>query len=199
MLADSDESGKILLVMNNVTLDLNGYTLTAEYLITTSGGANVKDTTNGKGLLKIAKNKLTIVDVEHLPVWIEEDGGFRFAKVDMTTYMIAQNSSGYAYVGFYLQGTDPNYVVAKELADGAADGDGLVVQMLMSYTNDKGTKSELAFTVPADVLQNYAANYTVNALSMSINGLHTISDVEFRAVIYYGNAGIYSNVLPYGA
>ena len=203
LVADADEAGAVLVVMNGVTLDLNGHTLTAEYLITTSGGANIQDASNGKGLLKVAKDQLTVVDIKQLPIWKEDEQGFRFVSIDMEAWLPAADvENGTATVGFYFKGNDPEYLLTKELLDGPEDGDGIVVQMRMYFTNKQGSQSVLTFNVPVDVLKDYAGKYGTDkagALGMNISGLNTISDISFQAVVAYGNAEILSNTVEFAA
>ena len=99
--------------------------------------------------------------------------------------------------GFYLSGNYADYLVAKELADGAEDGDGLKIQVVMEYTNSEGSRSSLTFNPPADVVANYAQKWAVDALAMYISGLNTISEISFRAVIVSGHVTISGDAVDY--
>ena len=201
MLADSDEATSVLVVFNGITLDLNGKQLTALYAITTASEAGIIDSADAQGLLKVAKTNLTIQSNAQLPVWIEEEAGFRFAVVTPGQFIVGANDAAAAYA-FYIDGDYSSDVVAKELADGSTDGDGLSVVVRMYYTDSNGVENVLTFAPPADRLMQTAATWYTDspkAISMTVYGIGSISDISFQTVYAYGNTQIVSERLPLNA
>ena len=75
LLTNVEDAGNIVL-FNDRTIDLNGKTLGAEYLIGAFG--QVKDSSNGKGLLKIAAASTTLAaDNGQVPIYDSVSGGYR--------------------------------------------------------------------------------------------------------------------------
>ena len=197
LLKDSNEANAVLTVLNGITLDLNGHTLTAYYAITATVGSYIIDSTNGQGLLKVAKNNLVMADNTQLKIWMEEEIGYRFAAVSFKTNL-QSSETGEATFRFYLN--EANGVVMKELADDATDNDGLTMQVKMTYTNSQGGISTLYFDFPADKIIEYAEKEysgTASHLYMTIVNLDTVSDVSFTAVIRGGSVMIESAAVAY--
>jgi len=193
LVADADEAGAVLLVMNGVTLDLNGHTLTAEYLITTSGGANVQDASNGKGLLKVAKDQLTVVDIKQLPMWVEADGGFRFVEIPFATDL-KKDGEDKAIFRFYVDYKKED-LFNQLLQDGAEDN-GVKIYVQASYTRADGAPAILRFYFTEEMIAKYAA-FEAGVFKLTVTGLEDISQMEFAPVISYGNAKITADPLIY--
>lgn len=198
LLADSDESTAVLTVLNGITLDLNGHNLTAYYAMTATVNSYIMDSTNGEGLLKVAKNNLILADNnEQLKIWKDTEAGYCFASATFKT-KLESNGSGTATFRFYLNETYG--AVMEELADGAADGDGLTLRVKMTYANSQGGKVALYFDYPQEKIQEYAAREfsgTASHLYMIIRGLKNVTDVSFQAVVASGNVVLESEVVPY--
>lgn len=192
MLADSNESGELIAIRNRRTLDLNGYTLTADEVMTSSTGSRIMDSTNGKGLLKVAKENLTLVTNDQMLVWKAEDEGYRFATVTYGT-QVKDLGNGVGQFNFYLKEKDG--IVLAELADGMGDNDGLSIQVVMTYTNSQNATSTLYFDFPVELVQQYANVKTY--LTMTIKGLDTVTNVSFAAVVKNGNVQVQSEAVPY--
>ena len=193
LLVDVDEPAAILAVLNGVTLDLNGHTLTAYYVLTASVGAYVTDSTNGQGILKVSKDNLALADNSQAMVWKNEESGYRFTAVTFGTQVKA-NGEGSARFNFYVKELEG--IVLAELADGMDDNDGLSIQIKMTYTNSVGAPSELYFNFPMEEVQKYAANLP-GYLYMGIGGLDAVTDVTFSAIVKCGNLLIESAPVSY--
>lgn len=189
MLADSDETDALISIRNKRTLDLNGFTLIAEEVMTSSVGAHIQDSANGAGLLKVGREYLTLVSNQQIMTWIEEDGGYRFNDVTYTQKVV-DKGNGSAQFRFYLNGEDPDYVVAKELADGNGDMDGLLLGVRMTYKNSQGTYTTLNFEFPSGDIVDYGSQWPNKYLWMNISGLDTVSEVTFAAVLSNGTVEI---------
>lgn len=197
LIKDSNEANAVLTVLNGITLDLNGHTLTAYYAMTATVGSYIIDSTDGQGLLKVAKNNLVLADNTQLKIWKEEENGYRFAAVSFKTNL-ASSEAGKATFMFYLN--EANGAVMEELADGAEDNDGLYVQVRMTYTNSQGGRSVLYFDFPADKVVEYAEkeyNSKASYLFMTIAGLDTVTNVSFEAVVGSGSIMLASAAASY--
>ena len=187
---------KVVVILNNRTLDLNGFTLEAEAVVTTSNGAHIEDSSDCQGLLKIAKEELSLITNKQVPVWMEELGGYRFAKASFGQWT-DETAKGETMFAFHLKGAESAALIGEELADGAEDGDGLQVQAIMSFTNNQGSTSSLTFNVPAKIMEQYGAVWNTSAMAMYITGLETISDISFQAVLVSGDVVIAGETIDY--
>ena len=184
-------------------LHLNGKQLTALYAITTASEAGIIDSANAQGLLKVAKTNLSIHDNAQLPVWVEEEAGFRFATV-APRQLAPTTSNGSATYTFYVSRKNTSAIFGKELADGAEDGDGLSVTIKMYYTDRNGQEQTLNFTPPAETLKKYAATWydesqTLMGITMTVYGIDTISNVSFQTVYAYGTTKVVSDRISLNA
>ena len=206
LLTDCATTGMYVVIGADVTLDLNGCQLTvANYLMTVSGTSYIIDNTNGDGLLKVDPVKLIIgVDytadgVASLPVWIEEDGGYRISRLTFSPAVINDNSvAGKAKVGFYFSNSDA-YVIGEELKDGKQDNDGLQMAIRVRYTNSKGSRQLTDIVITDEKMQEYGNVWNTGAVLVTINGLSNLTNVQFEIVVSCGNIEIASEPIDYVA
>ncbi len=197
MIKDSDESRTVVTVLNGITLDLNGHTLTAYYAMTATVGSYIIDSTNGQGLLKVAKNNLVMAANTQLKIWKEEEQGYRFATATFGTYL-ETSTAGATTFWFWMN--EPTGLVMKELADGAADKDGLSMRIRMSYINSQGGTSVLYFDFPAEMVQQYGqleVSGTPSSMTMTISKLDTVSEVSFTAMVTSDSVAVESETVNY--
>ncbi len=199
LLADSDETGELISVRYKRTLDLNGFTLIAEEVMTSSTGAHIKDSTDGKGLLKVGREYLTLVTNEQIAVWKAVEEGYRFANASFTAGLIPTNKAGSAHFAFWLNERDG--IIMQELFDGSDDEDGVTVYVRMTYTNSQGGDADLVFKFLEEDIRKYA-NDELNTedgghLYMKIRGLEAVTNVRFVAIVQSGEVMIESAVVSY--
>lgn len=88
MLANSTET--IITVINGATLDLNGKTLTATYLVSFDGCSVIDSSADRTGLLKVdAKSIMLSKNNAHMPVYSEAEGGYKFFEYRLYTNLTA--------------------------------------------------------------------------------------------------------------
>lgn len=200
LLDNATEEQYYIIVGADVTLDINGKTLTVNnYLMTVTATSYVIDSTNGDGVLKIAKEKLVISadytedGVASLPIWIEEDAGYRMTTVTYVTKLV-DNGSGSVQLRFYPT-MDTAELLASQLADGAQDND-LTVKIVVYYTNTAGARQNVSLYFLESTLVSYGANWP-QFLWMNINGLEGLSDVVFEVVVACGDIELASEEIAY--
>ena len=195
MINNSDESEAVLTVLNGITLDLNGKTLTARYAMTATYGANIIDSTNGDGLLKVAKDNLAMVNNSQIMVWKAEDAGYRFATATFASAFIS-TADGNANFAFYL---NEKGLIMQELADGADDGDGLSIQVKITYTNTRGYRTTLYLDLTEEEAQQYAQGDLTGSswIETKVNGVGNFTNVQFSAVLRNDNVVIEGPVWDY--
>ena len=182
MLTNFTESN--VMVSNKITLDLNGYALSATTVVVLNNEANIIDSSDGKALLAIEQKNLVVNDTnEYLPVWVDEEGvsGYRFTKVELAQ-KVKVLSNGDAYFRFYIKGEDANCELQKALADGGVDN---CVKMVvkLSWVDVDGRSGEKEFTYTEEHLIKYAANWTANEFRLTVKGMENVSQLELTAVV----------------
>lgn len=85
-----DVSAKDIVLPSGVTIDLNGFTLTADSLYSYSSNAVVDNSENVSGLLKLmdADGNMISQDNSQLPVYDKEAAGYRFFAIDVDSCAI---------------------------------------------------------------------------------------------------------------
>ena len=82
-----------LVLPEKAVLDLNGYTLTANSFDSIAPGASVIDTTGGEGLLVVNGDCEFAEDNAQLPLFDEEDAGYRFFNVTVKSVAVTGKKS----------------------------------------------------------------------------------------------------------
>ncbi len=160
----NDVTAEELMVKNGVTLDLNGKTLTANYLVGFNGAVVVDATDTGTGKLAIAKENLALSkNNPQLPVYDEENGCYLFTRVKNDRFELGSEGGKpkYStspmfkdYVHSLMDTADKAAASGVEIiirltwsdSDGQYRGqqdyiyyDDSVAQVMASYTNIAGT------------------------------------------------------------
>ena len=196
MTADSDESGSILLLLNGVTLDLNGKTLKANYLITTTGGANVIDSSDGEGLLVIAKNNLTVVNQSCLPIWIEAEGGYRFVQVTLKMQGTAK-ADGSFLMQYYFTGALDGEL--KSQFQNVAQNDMKLV-LRVTYKSMDGSDAILDLVILAEKLVEYGGKAEGKGLfETTVFGLEKLGTATLTPYLMVGNTKLCDGSVTYTA
>ena len=196
MTADSDESGSILVLFNGVTLDLNGKTLKANYLITTNGGANVIDSSDGEGLLVIAKNNLTVVNQSCLPIWIEAEGGYRFVQVTLKMQGTAK-ADGSFLMQYYFTGALDGAL--KTQFQNVAQNDMKLV-LRVTYKSMDGSNAILNLVIPAEKVVEYGGKAEGKGLfETTVFGLEKLGTATLTPYLIVGNTELCDGSVTYTA
>jgi len=117
LLADTTES--FVAVTGGVTLDLNGYDLTAGYVAAFNGNEVVDNSEEKTGLLKVSKNCIGLSNNNsQMPVYVAEDVGYRFATIDLQAWLESGDETWFE-IGYW-----PDFGSFGEyFADGSLDND----------------------------------------------------------------------------
>ena len=137
-------------VWKDVTLDLNGFTLKADYF--TSYGAVTDCTDGGNGLVIANKGIHLATENPFLPIYDTAAGGYRFYRYELQNlgYKRVTGESGTLKVGIRLVlSNSSGYDVLNSTTD---DRLGLI-----AYVNWTGAMGVFQYTFNKETLRNYAA------------------------------------------
>lgn len=168
-------------VKPGVTLDLNGYTLTAD-LVVAMKGAVIQDggaACTGGGLLKISQSALVYAPSEGLqiiPVWNGRDG-YIFTKV--TIQQLTQPTADESTARYMFLPSFSNREAAALLSDGGIDN-GLKFQVCMTWN---GGKSQLFYTYEDSLVSMVYDGTGRLAFDLSITGIAGITDIVLNAQV----------------
>jgi hypothetical protein len=176
-----DETVKNLVVRSGVILDLNGYTLTADYF--TCYGTVVDAAWGGDGLIKANKRIHIVGQDGHLSIYDTEASGYRFYQYELLNLGVRTVEGGpnAAKVGIRLRlkNTD-GYRVLSQTTDESVE---LMVNLkwkglngVFSYCFSDATLRNFAGHVYRD-MQNYGS--TSKAITLTISGLNSLESGGF--------------------
>ena len=177
--------------IDNRTVDLDGNMLTITKILVSVNG-HINDSSDGKGLLKIASNKAILAsDNGQLPIYDAAKGGYRLFNCWMKD--LAQGI-GTDSVTIWVRPMFDNTDAYKLLKTGNAHN--TVVSFTVRWTNAAGNGSQ-SFEFPQSMLDKVAADTTGKmACKIVLTGLTTdltgkITNVKAEGSIVSGtNAGI---------
>ena len=152
-LREDVQAGGVML-MNDITVDLNGHTLEADYFVAFAG-TDVTDST-GNGLLKCSETQLAS-DNTYMPVWDIDDGGYRLFTVVSRQFYYPQHEDGFTFYAKPFLGSAANNAYMTQ------DGDiRLEFKVCMRWTNS-GNTVEQFFAYTDDQVKAAYANYDSSA------------------------------------
>jgi len=175
-----------LTIGNGATLDLNGYTLTADYF--TSYGTVVDGTDGGNALVKVNKGIHLATENEFMPIYDSANGGYRFYRYELQNLGFKAVDSGTVKAGFRLTFANTSgYDVLSTTTDVALD-----TVALVSWTGSMGVTH---YTFSDDTLRNYAAmaaadiaskGSTSKAMTLTLTGVDSLGEnasVQFQPTV----------------
>ena len=188
LLRDAEVNG--VLVKEGVTVDLNGNELTADYLVAFAD-SQVIDSVGG-GLLK-SRNVRLAADNAQMPVWVEEDGGYRFFTMKDSQLYYTQSATGFVFIAKPVLGKAANAPYM------ALANNGLSVKARMSWKSAAGNDVEQFFVLKGEDVQkiysdtNQIIQLTVNGAGAYIGRLSTTMVIESETgVIWAGVPLLYT-------
>ncbi len=193
MLMDYVETD-IVIVNKGVTLDLNGKTLTASYLVAFNGNHVVDNSTDKAGLLKIAKNNISLPeDNAQMPVWTTD--GYKFATMKL------QHTVTELVDGFKIK-YRPSFGTAFNVpyfADGAIDNGIQIVIRLSWYDEENGTNASQDFVFSEELVKSIYANG--KAFTLTVNGISDMKNVNASLLVISetGVTSVNENVYTFNA
>ena len=185
MITDSLEG--TIIVPVGVTLDLNGQTLTADYVVAFKDSHVVDNSADNDGLLKAAKDQVALdVNNEQLPAWNEN--GYQFFEISMKTQLVEDEVNDSAELKFYIEKTGDWRKLLALFADGATDNDLSVMVKLTWVANDGKNPTTQYYSYNEATIINAAQQinggwgiYNCTQTHVSVRGA-----VQFYAVIMSG-------------
>ena len=176
----ADVTAGTVMLKPGVTLDLNGYTLTADMLVVMNGATVLDGGADciGGGKLKITEEKLLFVRENGqgiIPVWNGVDG-YVFTKVTFQQMARAAGSGAAQYI--FL----PNFSnadAAALLVDGGADN-GLNIKVGLTWA---GGQCQQFYTYEDDLVAQVFASGGKLVFSLTVTGIAGIADMTASAMI----------------
>ena len=177
-LLDDVTAGELVLG-TNVTLDLNGFTLTADVMTATVG--HIIDSTGGKGLLRCESLALGSSNA-HLPVHLEE--GIRFSSVtpDVTLERLEEDL---VRIRFTFKERSADTVIDDLIKAGNRD---LSVELKLTWTKNGEAKERVYVCDPA-LLSKYAQKWDSRRYVVTITCAEGVSDLTCAVQLSSSAAG----------
>ena len=190
LLKDVNET--IIPVLENTTLDLNGYTLTASYV--SSFGDIVDNSADNSGLLKVAVNRIMLRE-ENAQLPVRDGDGYRFVQVQRidTAYVAADKMFAFQ-VRF-----EPEMLA---LLLNGQESTGVTIQVKVSWKETNGYRSQ-NFIYIDEFVQTYLNSYNSSIdwygemFTLVLNSTDEFQDLTFTAVAV-SETGVSFASAPYG-
>ena len=167
---------KYITVPSDVTLDLNGYALNADYF--TSYGAVVDGIDGGNALVKVNKGIHMSGENAFLPIYDSVSGGYRFYKYELQNmgYKTVDGSTNNLKVGFRLAlNNTAGYSVLSNTENARLE--------LTAYVSWTGAMGTVLYTFREETLRNYSALVAADiaakgssskAITLTISGVDSL-------------------------
>ncbi|MBR2309138.1 MAG: hypothetical protein IKA47_01210 [Oscillospiraceae bacterium] len=157
--------------VSGYTLDLNGYTLTADVFTAATSGAVVDSSPNSTGKLLCADVTLA-KNNPYLPVTV--DDGLRFCPVGFTQW-IEPVGVDTTKVKFYFTQRDRETIIDDAIKAGNTEVD---VQLHLTWTGSDGTPKEKTVAFGSELVQKYAEKWNGRVFVATISGTSNITDLQ---------------------
>lgn len=172
----ADVQTEVLLVREDVELDLNGCTLSADYAVSFG---SITDRTGG-ALLRVARERVMLQqDNAQLP--IRDGDGYRFFDVTKFNKAWQPQKSQFAFQPFLDE--DCHKLLTADL-----EAAGITVNVRISWRQNTGTRSQF-FVYNGDMVTGYLNSYTPatgkygNMFTLTLTGADGLEDLTFEAVV----------------
>ena len=179
LILDTTFEGTIVL-NKGITLDLNGHTLEAKYLVAFKGN-HVTDNSRGKGLLKLLeKDNISLSkDNANMAVWV--GNGYKFARIVMNTGHVENGEDGFTVQAKPSLGPDVNAILKNNevFKDSAIQ----IIIRLSWMSNDGQQYQDVVFS---DTLVNQMFNaQTQNEdwLTLKVSGVKDYTNLKATLIV----------------
>lgn len=214
MVADSDESGKTLVIPAGVTLNLQGYTLTAERVVGVDGSylaATTKTNTVAGGKLVVDIDNLELAKAPFintagssstapifvLPVWDTIQNCYVFSR-------IRTNHRGFSVendtLNYEFGTTAENYANKTLFIDGSANNR---IQFALHVSWERnGATYNLEFIFSEESVASVASGghvFTVTITGLSSMGLTDLTTLKVTPVVISGSGAVATGITQHGA
>ena len=164
LLVGNDEFKNGTIVLNKgITLDLNGQTLTAAYLVAFKGNHVVDSDTTSAGLLNIAKDNISLSKGnDHMLVWVGT--GYKFAKAILYTLLKNETANGFGFK-FRPAFNETIYSVLK--SEDSIEASGLKFMIRISWTDNAGWRRYQDFVCSAERVKDMYVKNEASLLTVA--------------------------------
>ena len=188
--AENQKNESALLIYDGLTLDLNGHTLAADYLVGFAGSQVVDGA--GEGILK-CKNVRLNADNSQMPVWVAQVEGYRFFTMRDSQMYLSQTASGFVFLSKPIPGNRANTAYM------APADTGLTVKARLSWKSGNDSDVYQMFTLKTeDVTDIYTNDNMVLQLKVwgadaYVGKIYTTTVIESETgVIWMGEGLLYT-------
>ena len=166
MLGDTTETAVVL--SRSVSLNLNGFTLTADSFTSTNG--TIVDSTGGKGCL-VSDSVALAADNAHLPVSTAE--GLRFGSLT-PDHTLERLDNDTVRVRFVFREHSTKTLMDNLIREGNTD---ISVQFKLTWTDSAGKAKTKTYVADHSLLQKYAQKWDGRRYVATITGVNAVSDL----------------------
>ena len=180
----------IVTVLDGVTLDLNGKTLSATYM--TCFGSLVDNSADNTGLLSVAESRFMLRQ-DNPQLTVKSAEGYRF--VEMRGFNQAMQGSTQYVVQPLFE------VAAHELLAAGSASTGISIQVHVSWKQGEGTRTQ-DFTFSDTHLQGFLASYKPASgkygkmFTLTLTGAEDFEDLKFSAQVVSKSGVVFSAAAP---
>lgn len=172
----ADVQTEVVLVREDARLDLNGFTLNADYAVSFG---HITDRTGG-GLLQVPRERIMVqTDNAQLPV--RDGDGYRFFHVTKFNTAYQHETSQFLFQPFLDE-------ACHKLLTADPDATGVTVNVRISWNSPNGSRTQL-FAYHENWVTDYLNSYSSaegkykKAFILSLTGADGLEDLTFRVVI----------------
>ena len=160
------------LAANGVTLDLNGFALTAD-TVTAAAAGNIIDSSKGSAGKLICPDVTLAENNLYLPVTV--DGSIRFCPVDFNQWAEPAEEN-LTKIKFRIVQNSRETLIDDAVNAGNTEVD---VQIRLTWTDASGNPQDKTFLFGSELLQKYAEKWDSRVFVTTISGTAGISDLTY--------------------
>ena len=153
------------------TLNLNGYTLTAEEFTSAIGDGNVIDTSANSAGKLVAENISLSDSNTYLPITM--DDGVHFCAVDFTQWVEPVDNNT-TKVKFYFTQRAAETIIDDAVAAGNTE---VSVKIRLTWTDGSGTDQDRTYLFTRDLLEKYAEKWNSRVFVTTIGGTSGVTNL----------------------
>ena len=165
-------------VLTDVTLDLNGHTLTAEYV--TCFGDIIDSSIGNTGLLKVSRSRI-LIQKGNAQLPVKDGEGYRFVEV-LNFNKKMKEETKFVFQPLFEEGAHALLLTGKEAT-------GVSVMVRVSWTQTQGTRTQ-DFEYNDSYVQDFINSFNTKEegkygqqLTLTLNGASSIDNLTFTAVV----------------
>ena len=174
-----DATTYFLSVPVDVDFDLNGNTLTAEYV---ASFGNVIDSSHEKnGLLRVSDKKI-LLQRQNRQLPVKELNGYRFAEIEKFNWRLYANIYKLGFQPLFEEGSHPYILQGKEMTD-------VSVGVRISWQDTQGVRSQ-DFTYKDALVTRFIQSYNgpgtgsfKSMLTLTLSGAENLKELQYQIIV----------------